>query len=102
RLLPLGLTVRQGNPLTTSAFRAGDCYVQDEASQAAALLPPPRAGERVLDAAAAPGGKTFALLAAEPGVRITVADAGLGRIATLRQNLRRLRRPLAVVAADAG
>ena len=102
RLSPLGLTVRQGNPLTTAAFRDGDCYVQDEASQAAALLPPPRAGERVLDAAAAPGGKTFALLAAEPGVRATVADAGLGRIATLRRNLRRLRRPLGVVAADAG
>ncbi|HXT52716.1 MAG TPA: transcription antitermination factor NusB [Thermoanaerobaculia bacterium] len=101
RLSPLGLTVRQGNPLTTAAFRDGDCYVQDEASQAAALLPPPRAGERVLDAAAAPGGKTFALLAAEPGIRATVADAGLARLSTLRQNLRRLRRPLAALAADA-
>lgn len=102
RLSPLGLTVRQGNPLTTGAFRDGDCYVQDEASQAAALLPPPRAGERVLDAAAAPGGKTFALIAAEPGVRVTLADAGVGRLTPLRQNLRRLGRPLPTVAADAG
>src|SRR6185503_17333828 len=88
--------------LATAAFRDGDFYVQDEASQAAALLPPPRPGERVLDAAAAPGGKTFALLAAEPGVRVTVADAGFARLSTLRQNLRRLRRPLSVVAADVG
>ena len=65
-LSPLGLTVRRGNPLATAAFRRGDCYVQDETSQAAALLPPPKPGERVLDAAAAPGGKAFALVAWEP------------------------------------
>ena len=100
-LSPLGLTVRAGNPFVTGAFREGDCYVQDEASQAAALLPPPRAGERVLDAAASPGGKTFALLAAEPTVRPVLADLNLGRLATLRDNLRRLRRPLQMLAADA-
>ena len=101
RLSPLGLTVREGNPLSTAAFRDGDCYVQDEASQAAALLPTPRAGERVLDAAAAPGGKSFAMLAVEPRVLVTLADAGLARLQPLRQNLRRLGRPLATVAADA-
>ncbi|HEV8631773.1 MAG TPA: transcription antitermination factor NusB [Thermoanaerobaculia bacterium] len=101
-LSPLGLTVREGNPLATAAFRDGDCYVQDEASQAAALLPPPRPGERVLDAAASPGGKTFALLAAQPEVRPLLADASVGRLATLRDNLRRLGRPLPVIAADAG
>jgi 16S rRNA (cytosine967-C5)-methyltransferase len=101
RMSPHGLTVRRGNPLTTAAFRDGDLYVQDEASQAAALLPPPRAGERVLDAAAAPGGKTFALLAAEPGVRPVLADSDPSRLLTLRRNLLRLRRPLPVLAADA-
>jgi 16S rRNA (cytosine967-C5)-methyltransferase len=62
-LSPLGLTVRRGNPLASPAFARGDFYIQDEASQAAGWVPPPLAGERVLDAAAAPGGKTFALLA---------------------------------------
>lgn len=100
-LSPLGLTVRSGNALASRAFREGDCYVQDEASQAAALLPTPRPGERVLDAAASPGGKTFALVAAEPGVRPVLADLNLGRLATLRDNLRRLRRPLQMLAADA-
>jgi 16S rRNA (cytosine967-C5)-methyltransferase len=101
-LSPLGLTVREGSPFATSAFREGDCYVQDEASQAAALLPAPRPGERVLDAAASPGGKTFALLAAEPTIRPLLADLNLGRLATLRDNLARLRRPLQMLAADAG
>jgi 16S rRNA (cytosine967-C5)-methyltransferase len=101
-LSPLGLTVREGNPLATRAFADGDCYVQDEASQAAALLPPPRAGERVLDAAAAPGGKSFAMLAAEPAVRPVLADVAPARLAPLRDNLRRLRRSLPLLVADAG
>jgi 16S rRNA (cytosine967-C5)-methyltransferase len=101
-LSPLGLTVRRGNPLATAAFARGDFYVQDEASQAAALIPPPRPGERVLDAAAAPGGKTFSLLAYEPGVVPLLADISLARALVLRGNLRRLRRDLPLLVADAG
>lgn len=101
-LSALGLTVRRGNPLATAAFRRGDFYVQDEASQAVALMPPPRSGERVLDAAAAPGGKSFSLLASEPGVRVTAADVSLQRALVLRSNLRRLRRHLPLLVADAG
>ncbi len=101
-LSPLGLTVRRGSPLASAAFGEGRFYIQDDASQAAALLPPPRPGERILDAAAAPGGKSFALLAAEPTVSLTLADVSQARLSVLRQNLRRLRRTLPVVAADAG
>ena len=101
-LSPLGLIVRRGNPLASPAFARGDFYVQDEASQAAALIPPPRPGETVLDAAAAPGGKSFSLLAWEPGVHITLSDVALSRTALLRSNLRRLRRPLPLAVADAG
>lgn len=101
-LSPLGLTVRRGNPLATSAFRRGDLYIQDEASQAAALIPAPRSGERVLDAAAAPGGKSFSLIACEPAVRVTAADVSLQRALVLRSNLRRLRRELPLLVADAG
>jgi 16S rRNA (cytosine967-C5)-methyltransferase len=101
-LSALGLTVRRGNPLGTAAFARGDFYIQDEASQAAALMPPPRPGERVLDAAAAPGGKSFSLIASEPGVRVTASDVSLQRALILRSNLRRLRRPLPLLVADAG
>ena len=99
---PLGLIVRGGNPLQTEAFRRGELYLQDEASQVAALVPPPRRGERVLDAAAAPGGKTFALLAWEPEVRAAMADISLARAALLRSNLARLRRTVPLLVADAG
>jgi 16S rRNA (cytosine967-C5)-methyltransferase len=101
-LSPLGLTVRRGNPLAGAEFAAGSFYVQDEASQAAALIPPPRPGERILDAAAAPGGKSFALAAWEPSVVQVLADVSLARTARLRANLRRLGRPLPLAVADAG
>jgi 16S rRNA (cytosine967-C5)-methyltransferase len=100
-LSALGLTVRRGNPLASPAFRRGDFYIQDEASQAAAWVPPPRPGEAVLDAAAAPGGKTFALLAREPAVAPILMDVAIGRIDLLRRNLRRLGRRLPMVIADA-
>jgi 16S rRNA (cytosine967-C5)-methyltransferase len=101
-LSPLGLIVRRGNPLASAAFQRGDFYVADEASQAAALIPPPRAGETVLDAAAAPGGKSFTLLAWEPGVRVTLSDLALSRTLRVRDNQRRLRRSSPLAVADAG
>ncbi|MFQ5351299.1 MAG: transcription antitermination factor NusB, partial [Thermoanaerobaculia bacterium] len=100
-LSPLGLTVVAGDPLAGDAFDRGDLYLQDDASQAAALVPPPAAGETVLDAAAAPGGKSFALAAWEPGVRLTLADVSAPRLPPLRANLRRLDRLLPLLVADA-
>jgi 16S rRNA (cytosine967-C5)-methyltransferase len=100
-LSPLGLKVRGGSPLETEAYRRGDFYVQDEAAQAASLLPLPAPGERVLDVAAAPGGKSFALLAHEPRIECFLADAAIDRLGMLRANLRRMDRPAPVLAADA-
>ncbi len=99
---PLGLIVRRGNPFATRCFADGDCYVQDEASQVAALIPPPQPGERILDAAAAPGGKSFALLGYEADLELVAADVSLGRLGRLRDNCARLRRSLRVVISDAG
>lgn len=98
----VGLTVRRGNPLGTDAFRRGELYIQDEVSQVAALLPPPKPGERILDAAAAPGGKSFALKAWEPDVDLLLADVAFDRIGRLRSNLQRLDLDLPVLVADAG
>jgi 16S rRNA (cytosine967-C5)-methyltransferase len=100
-LSPLGLKVRSGSPLETEAYRRGDFYVQDEAAQAASLLPLPAPGERVLDVAAAPGGKSFALLAIEPRAACVLADAAIDRMSVMRANLRRLRRSAALLVADA-
>lgn len=101
-LSPVGLIVRQGNPLHSPSFLEGSFYLQDEASQAAALIPPPRPGERILDAAAAPGGKGFTLLAAEPSVKVFQADVSMARLQRLRSNMQRLGRQLPVFVADAG
>lgn len=100
-LSPLGLVARGGNPVDTDAFARGDFYLQDEASQVSALLPAPAAGEVILDAAAAPGGKSFALLAAQPAVTVFAAELSVARLCTLRANIVRLGRRLPLVAADA-
>lgn len=42
------------------AFREGRFYIQDAAARLAVMAASPKAGERVLDACAAPGGKSFA------------------------------------------
>lgn len=99
---PAGLIVREGNPLRSESFRRGAFYLQDEASQASALLPKPEPGDRVLDAAGAPGGKSFTLVAAEPEVRVFLADISAPRLDGVKENLRRLGRRLPVFAADAG
>jgi 16S rRNA (cytosine967-C5)-methyltransferase len=100
-LSPLGLKVRGGSPFATEAYRRGDFYVQDEAAQAASLIPLPAPGERVLDVAAAPGGKSFALQAIEPRVECVLADASPDRLGIVRANLRRMGRSAPLVAADA-
>jgi 16S rRNA (cytosine967-C5)-methyltransferase len=101
-LAPLGLLVRAGRPRDTRAFSRGDFYVQDEASQAAALVPPPGPGERVLDLAAAPGGKSFSILAWEPTARCVACDRSLSRLLLLRDNARRLGRRLPALVMDGG
>ncbi|MCH9647417.1 MAG: hypothetical protein K0U98_04205 [Deltaproteobacteria bacterium] len=101
-LSPLGLIVRRGNPLKSASFEKGQFYIQDEISQLAALLPPPKPGERVLDAAAAPGGKSFALLAWEPKTRVVMADVSPARLALLRANLARLDLSVPLFLGDAG
>ena len=100
-LAPNGLIVRDGEPFSTEVFRKGDLYVQDEVSQATALVSPPAFGEKVLDLAAAPGGKTFSMLASEPQIRSICADYSLLRIATMIENQHRLGRSFPIVAVDA-
>jgi 16S rRNA (cytosine967-C5)-methyltransferase len=72
-------------------FAAGDVSVQDAASQLAAPLLAPEPGMRVLDACAAPGGKTGHLLEAAGGdLDLTAIDLAPARLALVESNLRRL------------
>ncbi|MDJ0655120.1 MAG: 16S rRNA (cytosine(967)-C(5))-methyltransferase RsmB [Xanthomonadales bacterium] len=82
-------------------FSSGDVSVQDLAAQLAASLLNPRPGDRVLDACAAPGGKTTHLLELAPGLRLTAIDSDADRIERIHQNLGRLGQTAEVVCADA-
>ncbi len=83
-------------------FAEGLVSVQDEAAQLAALLLQPLAGERILDACAAPGGKACHLLEFAPELAELVAmDADAGRLARVEENLQRLGLSATLLAADA-
>ena len=69
----------------------GQCYVQDLSTAVACDLLAPQPGDHVLDACAAPGGKTayLAQMMQNQGT-IIAADAQPRRVTRLQENLRRL------------
>jgi len=69
----------------------GLCYVQDPSTLMACELLAPQPGEQVLDACAAPGGKTsyLAQLMKNEG-QIVACDVSAERLARMRENLGRL------------
>ena len=82
-------------------FLEGRVSVQDEAAQLAADLLDLASGQRVLDACAAPGGKTCHLLEAEPGLQEVIAlDLEPARLARVQENLERLQLKATLIAAD--
>ncbi len=84
------------------AFVEGRCSVQDAAAQLAVPLLDARPGMRVLDACAAPGGKTGHLLESVPGLAEVVAlDVDPLRAGRIRDNLARLGLAANVVVGDA-
>ena len=80
-------------------FADGMVSVQDAAAQLAAPLLDARDGMRVLDACAAPGGKTTHLLEIAD-LDLTALDSDGTRLARVRQNLERLRLEARLVVAD--
>ncbi|MET4000614.1 16S rRNA (cytosine(967)-C(5))-methyltransferase RsmB [Marinobacterium sp. MBR-109] len=85
-------------------FDQGLFSVQDEAAQLAAGLLDARAGQRVLDACAAPGGKLCHLLEATPGLQDVVAvELEPARVQRMTDNLMRLKLELEcrLLTADA-
>jgi 16S rRNA (cytosine967-C5)-methyltransferase len=89
---PMGVLLDKGQSVTSlPGFTDGDFYVEDEAAQ---LIPPlldPQPGHTILDACAAPGGKTthLAELMAYQG-RILALDRQADRLAQLKENCLRL------------
>lgn len=105
-LLPgAGGALRLDKPLPVEeipGFDDGHVSVQDGAAQLAAPWLLAKGGGRVLDACAAPGGKTGHLLELlGPDSDLTAIDSDAERLESVRQNLDRLGQTATVLAADA-
>ena len=82
-------------------FRDGLVTIQDCAAQFAAPLLDLKPGQRVLDACAAPGGKTTHILEVEPNLKELVAiDCDEERIEKVKENLLRLQQNATLICTD--
>lgn len=96
-------SVRLTEPVAVEAldgFIEGLVSVQDESSQWASIILDPQNDERILDACAAPGGKTCHLLEIADS-HITALDVSERRLSRIRENLVRLGLRADLIAADA-
>jgi 16S rRNA (cytosine967-C5)-methyltransferase len=92
---------RPRDVLSLPGFGDGLVSVQDGAAQLAAPLLAAEPGHQVLDACAAPGGKTAHLLELTAGIEVTAVDLE-PRLEPLRANLDRLGLTARVLAGDLG
>lgn len=83
-------------------FQQGVCSVQDEAAQLAADLLNIESGMSILDACAAPGGKTAAILEQHDNIQVTALDVDEMRLDRIRETLNRIELSAELKVADAG
>jgi 16S rRNA (cytosine967-C5)-methyltransferase len=103
-MAPTSIVLSQALDVTTlPGFNEGVLSVQDAGAQRAAELLDARRGERVLDACAAPGGKTGHILERCGGeLDLTALDNDATRLERVRDNLTRLGYSAQLVTADLG
>lgn len=97
-----GLSLAQ--PVAVDAlpgFLAGQVSVQDGAAQLAAILLDAQPGQYVLDACAAPGGKTCHILERTPDIMLLALDHDPARLERIHQNMQRLGLKAQVICGDA-
>ncbi len=95
------LVENASNPAELPGFREGAFAIQDPASAFVVDVLDPRPGERVLDACAAPGGKSGDIACrVRPGGRLVSTDVSARRARLVLEQLRRLRVEGSVVAQD--
>ena len=98
-----GIKIEVPVPVTSlPGFDAGLVSVQDAAAQQVAELLELAPGQHVLDACAAPGGKTAHILETEPGLAsMTAVEVDERRVRLIEDNLARLGLAARVLHADA-
>ena len=78
-------------PLPVEDLRSGALYIADPSTRFAVELLAPGKGEKILDACAAPGGKSAGILMATAGaVHLVATDAAEHRLPRLEDNLEKL------------
>lgn len=82
-------------------FAEGAVTVQDLSAQWAATLLEPQNNEWILDACAAPGGKTTHILELAPQANVIALDVEAHRLKRVEENLERLNQQAIVVCGDA-
>ncbi len=82
-------------------FASGLVSVQDAGAQLAAPYLDLRPGQRVLDACAAPGGKTLGILQQQSGLQVTALDVDASRLQRVAENLDRAGLTATLCAGDA-
>ena len=82
-------------------FAEGAASVQDPSAQLAATLLQPKDNDIILDACAAPGGKTTHIIELAPHCKLTAVEIDKPRIAKIFDNLQRLKMTANVIHADA-
>lgn len=100
---PSGITLKKPQDVAAlPGFSEGAVSVQDEAAQLSAYLLNPKAGERILDACCAPGGKTCHILElVDNNAEIVALDISSKRLERVEENLERLDLQAALIGADA-
>ncbi|WP_434340542.1 16S rRNA (cytosine(967)-C(5))-methyltransferase RsmB [Motilimonas cestriensis] len=97
--------LRLDKPIDVSkltGFDQGASSVQDAAAQMAALLLDAQPGERILDACAAPGGKTAHILENQPDLQaMTAIDFDQKRLLRVQDNLDRIGLNASLIHGDA-
>jgi len=99
---PTCFLLEGGDPARLPGFDEGWFAVQDQASAFVVRALDPQPGERILDACAAPGGKTvYAASIVAPSGIVVGADLHAGRVALIDRGARRLGVHTLVLAQDA-
>jgi 16S rRNA (cytosine967-C5)-methyltransferase len=99
--LPGCLRLEAGAPFPRPWLEAAGGMVQDRSSQALLAYAWDRPVTRILDACAAPGGKTTSLALRHPGASLTALEVHPRRVARLRQTLAQRGLEAQVIHADA-
>lgn len=101
--LPYAVQLKEPCAVTSlPEWDSGFVSLQDLSGQFLEQLLDLKPGDKVLDACAAPGSKTCAILEAFPNIKLTACDVSAQRLEMLTENLTRLGLSATVVEADVG